>query len=110
MPVQNAKSNRLGIAVMWKVVGTLQRAGFQLKQDTSRLATIILSSRKASNHLWENEDENLAGGFKPLRDAISQALGIDDGDQRIRFTVSQVMVPTGAPGGTSIVITTSTRP
>jgi hypothetical protein len=36
------------------------------------------------------DDDNLVGSFKPLRDLIAEELGIDDGDERIRFSYGQV--------------------
>lgn len=36
------------------------------------------------------DDDNLAGGCKPLRDAIAESLGVDDGDPRVEWEVEQV--------------------
>jgi len=36
------------------------------------------------------DDDNLAAGFKPLRDAIAQTLGIDDSDPRVRWEPRQI--------------------
>lgn len=36
------------------------------------------------------DDDNLAGGFKPLRDAIARSLDVDDGDSRIRWQYGQI--------------------
>ena len=36
------------------------------------------------------DDDNLAGSFKPLRDAIASSLGIDDGDPRMRWEYGQI--------------------
>ena len=38
----------------------------------------------------ELDDDNLVGSLKPLRDAISRDIGLDDGDQRIKFQYCQV--------------------
>lgn len=35
------------------------------------------------------DSDNLAAGAKPLRDAIARSLGIDDGDERIRWHYGQ---------------------
>jgi hypothetical protein len=35
------------------------------------------------------DDDNLTGGLKPLRDAVAQSLGLDDGDPSLKFTVHQ---------------------
>ena len=43
-----------------------------------RVSLIVCSRR-------ELDDDNLRGSLKPLRDAIADTLGIDDGDKRIRF-------------------------
>lgn len=36
------------------------------------------------------DDDNLASGFKALRDGIADRFGVDDGDPRIRFKYGQV--------------------
>lgn len=36
------------------------------------------------------DDDNLASGFKALRDGIADRFGVDDGDPRIRFKYDQV--------------------
>lgn len=35
------------------------------------------------------DDDNATAACKPLRDAIAESLGIDDGDSRIRWEYSQ---------------------
>lgn len=50
------------------------------------------------------DDDNLAGGFKALRDAIAESLGIDDGDDRIEWVYRQQVGP--KPHGTIVTITT----
>lgn len=45
----------------------------------------------------ELDDDNLSTGCKPLRDAISTSLGVDDGDKRLRWEVRQVLT-CGAEG------------
>lgn len=48
------------------------------------------------------DDDNLAGGFKPLRDAIAIELGIDDRDGRVRWEYGQI--ETRGPTGTIVKI------
>lgn len=36
------------------------------------------------------DDDNLANGFKPLRDAVADALGLDDGSPLYEWTYRQV--------------------
>jgi hypothetical protein len=36
------------------------------------------------------DDDNFTAGNKPLRDAIAEEIGIDDGDPRIHFTYHQI--------------------
>ena len=38
------------------------------------------------------DDDNLAGAFKSCRDQIAREIGVDDGDERIRFEYAQVAV------------------
>lgn len=51
------------------------------------------------------DDDNLAGGFKSLRDAIAESLGIDDGDERIEWVYRQQV--SEKPHGTIVLITTT---
>jgi hypothetical protein len=41
------------------------------------------------------DDDNLAGGFKAVRDGIADALGIDDADPRITWRYAQQKGPRG---------------
>lgn len=41
------------------------------------------------------DDDNLAGGFKAVRDGIADALGIDDADSRISWRYAQRKGPRG---------------
>jgi hypothetical protein len=43
------------------------------------------------------DDDNLVGSLKPLRDAIAQWLGVDDGDPRLTWESHQIRT-TGAEG------------
>ncbi len=36
------------------------------------------------------DDDNNTGSLKPLRDAIAESCGLDDGDRRIRFFDTQI--------------------
>ncbi len=36
------------------------------------------------------DDDNLRGGFKAVRDGVADALGIDDGDARVRWLYAEV--------------------
>jgi hypothetical protein len=48
------------------------------------------------------DDDNLAGGFKPLRDAIARSLDMDDGDRRLRWEYGQI--ETRGEQGTAVKI------
>lgn len=50
------------------------------------------------------DDDNLAGGFKALRDSIAESLGIDDGDDRVEWIYRQQVGP--KPHGTIVMVTT----
>lgn len=39
----------------------------------------------------ELDDDNAVGSLKPLRDAIAEHIGIDDGDKRVRWQYAQVV-------------------
>lgn len=47
------------------------------------------------------DDDNLAGGFKPLRDAIARSLDIDDDDPRVLWEYAQIK--TSGPKGTFVM-------
>lgn len=49
------------------------------------------------------DSDNLIGSLKPLRDAIAQSIGIDDGDPRIRWEYAQAQVK--HTQGVSVIIT-----
>jgi hypothetical protein len=48
------------------------------------------------------DSDNLQGGLKPLRDAIAESLGFDDGDSAVRWEYGQV--ETQAEQGTAVRI------
>lgn len=55
------------------------------------LPCVVTLTRIAPRKL---DDDNLASGFKALRDGIADRLSVDDGDPRIRFVYRQ---QTGQP-------------
>lgn len=50
------------------------------------LPCVVTLTRVAPRKL---DDDNLASGFKALRDGIADRLGVDDGDDRVRFLYRQ---------------------
>ena len=48
------------------------------------------------------DDDNNVGSLKPLRDAIAESCGLDDGDRRIKFNYTQV--PTQGRVGVQVTI------
>lgn len=50
------------------------------------LPCVVTLTRIAPRKL---DDDNLASGFKALRDGIADRLGVDDGDARVRFVYRQ---------------------
>lgn len=50
------------------------------------------------------DDDNFTAGCKPLRDAIANTLGLDDGDTRIAWRYSQIV--TDGPEGVLVIIST----
>lgn len=50
------------------------------------LPCVVTLTRIAPRKL---DDDNLASGFKALRDGIADRLGVDDGDERVRFQYRQ---------------------
>lgn len=71
-----------------------QRGG---KAGMVRIVIRIISFRKR-----EIDGDNLVAGAKPLRDAISKSLGVDDGDKRISWEYDSII--TGGATGTQIII------
>lgn len=41
------------------------------------------------------DDDNLAGSLKNVRDAVAKWIGVDDGDERVRYTYAQERGPWG---------------
>lgn len=50
------------------------------------------------------DDDNLVGGCKPLRDAVAEWIGVNDGDHRVEWIYRQQVGP--KPHGTIVMITT----
>jgi len=57
------------------------------KRRKGRLAVVVTFIAYVHREL---DTDNLAAACKPLRDAVSATLGIDDGDKRIRYQYGQV--------------------
>jgi hypothetical protein len=73
------------------------------KQARGKKGVVRCVVQIVSYRTRELDDDNCTGGSKAMRDAIAESLGIDDGDRRIRFEVSQVI---GTAVGTHVLITT----
>jgi len=54
--------------------------------DPARLPVIVTLTRFAPRDL---DDDNLAGGFKSVRDGVADWLGIDDRDPRVQWRYRQ---------------------
>lgn len=75
------------------------KSGVQVRQGKVGLRVTLIAVRQK-----RLDDDNLAGGFKALRDAIADSLGIDDGDERIEWIYRQQVGP--KPHGTIVMVTT----
>lgn len=75
-------------------VETLVRATKERKERKDGLG-IVVSLLTLRRRLLD--DDNSVGALKPLRDAISANLGIDDGDKRIKWQYGQHLT-TGQEG------------
>ena len=64
------------------LVGSLSKHKGSKGRVAIRVSLIVLSRRTL-------DDDNLVGACKPLRDAICESIGIDDGDERIKFEYGQ---------------------
>lgn len=58
-----------------------------LAVPTHPLPCIVTLTRVGPRKL---DDDNLASGFKALRDGIADRLGVDDGDSRVTWRYAQV--------------------
>jgi len=74
------------------VAAALDKAIQARPERTGSVVVSLVSYRRK-----ELDSDNLVGGLKPLRDAIANSIGIDDGDKRIRFEYGQI-VTTGHEG------------
>jgi hypothetical protein len=54
---------------------------------------ILVDLCRHANRFWD--DDNLVGGFKHVRDGVSNYLGIDDGDPRLTWRCYQVKEKVG---------------
>lgn len=54
------------------------------KRSVDAVITLIACRRRLL------DDDNNTASFKPLRDQIAETIGIDDGDNRIRFEHEQI--------------------
>lgn len=61
--------------------------GKRPKRKGGKGSVVISLVRYGRRHM---DDDNLAGLFKPLRDAIAASLGVDDGDPRIKWEYGQI--------------------
>jgi hypothetical protein len=64
----------------------LQGLTFAPSERMQLLPCVITMTRIAPREL---DDDNLAGGFKSVRDGIADWFGIDDADKRLRFQCKQ---------------------
>lgn len=67
--------------------GSVRRLG-QLVRGPGANPVVVVTMLSCRRRLLD--DDNLAAGFKPLRDAIAETLGIDDGDPRVRWEPRQI--------------------
>lgn len=58
------------------------KAAGRIKVDRATITLTRIAPR-------ELDDDNLAGGFKSVRDGVSDWLGIDDGDKRLTWVYAQ---------------------
>ena len=77
-PLEQAPRTREGCASRMGKLGRGPRA------DSVVVITMLSFRRRLL------DDDNLAAGFKPLRDAIADTLGIDDGDPRVKWEPRQI--------------------
>ena len=65
----------------------LEQKPSRYRGSTRRLAVIVTIIRVGGKIL---DGDNLQGACKPLRDAIANTLGLDDGDSRIEWQYRQI--------------------
>lgn len=61
--------------------------GVQKRQKGKGSVEVVVSLVACRRN--ELDDDNNVASLKPLRDAIAETLGLDDGDRRIRFECGQ---------------------
>jgi len=79
--VRNArkKSQQADFAALW------WRNGGQVEPPA------MITFTRYSCRLLDND--NLAGAFKHVRDELARQIGIDDGDERVKYRYEQVRIP-----------------
>lgn len=65
---------------------TLANGPKKYRQRKGRVAVVVTLIATIGREL---DSDNLQGACKPLRDAIAESLGLDDGDGRIRWEYGQ---------------------
>lgn len=86
-----------GRAVRWQVMREAKahrqlarlRVGAALRTVRAITAADLVAVRLTRIAPKALDTDNLAGGFKAIRDGIADALGIDDGAERLRFSYAQ---------------------
>lgn len=89
--VANARFNRWDTARSAKAHRTIARAKVadalrRVRGITADDRVAVRLTRIAPSKL---DDDNLSSGFKSTRDGVADALGIDDGSARVRWTYAQ---------------------
>lgn len=65
---------------------TMQHVGLTLSADLQAFGGVVTLTRVAPRRL---DSDNLASACKGLRDGIADALGVDDGDERLEWRYAQ---------------------
>jgi len=74
----------LVLGALSSLVGAIERARPRIAHD----CVVVRLERVAPRAL---DDDNLRGALKAVRDAVAEALGIDDADPRVRWQYGQAV-------------------
>lgn len=74
----------------------IEQVGRERLRSIARCAVISITLARIGGRPMD--DDNLAAALKPIRDGVADALGLDDGDYRLRWRYEQ------HPGGRSVTV------
>lgn len=80
---KRVKAERRAVAQCWMVAYSI----LKLREERLPELPLVVSLTRVGPKLWDSD--NNVSGMKGVRDQIAEQLGVDDGDQRIKWIYGQ---------------------